>query len=94
MDCLERKVLKTVCDNYIPRTVVNEFLSAKNEEINWLKEEIQYLRCKLNNWEKGLFKIITDFFLCGLLVKKIRITGMPLGVIVIRQALNRKLWLI
>jgi len=36
-----------VCDNYVSKKVVEELLSAKNKEINWLKGEINYLRIKV-----------------------------------------------
>jgi len=44
-------------NNYIPQKVVSELLSAKNEEINWLKEEIKYLRQTklLDCWKRMIF---------------------------------------
>ncbi|HBX18895.1 MAG TPA: hypothetical protein DEF88_00410, partial [Porphyromonadaceae bacterium] len=41
------EVLKTVGDNYISKRVVNELVAAKNKEIDWLKDEIRYLRLEI-----------------------------------------------
>lgn len=38
-----------VCDNYVSKKVVEELLSAKNEYINWLKEEVKYLRQEIEH---------------------------------------------
>ncbi|MFA7494336.1 MAG: hypothetical protein WCZ43_12605, partial [Proteiniphilum sp.] len=42
------EIAKTVCENYISKKTANELISAKNDEINWLKEEVKYLRQKID----------------------------------------------
>lgn len=33
-----------ISSNYIPNAMIAELISSKNKEIDWLKEEIKFLR--------------------------------------------------
>lgn len=38
------KILNFISSSYIPDTMIAELISSKNKEIDWLKEEIKFLR--------------------------------------------------
>jgi hypothetical protein len=39
-------MLKAICNNCVLKEMVKEFISTKNEEIRWLREEIKTLKNK------------------------------------------------
>ena len=38
------KILNFISRNYTPNAMIAELISSKNKEIDWLKEEIKFLR--------------------------------------------------
>ena len=37
-------ILNFISSSYIPDTMIAELISSKNKEIDWLKEDIKFLR--------------------------------------------------
>ena len=52
------KILNFVYNNYFPKGVVDELISSKNKEIDWLKIEIKNLKQE----RETLLQIIRDMY--------------------------------